>query len=121
MSAELALDLRLEGDRDLLFQAITNLLDNAIKYSKEEDVIEVHVTATDGEAAIEVRDRGRGLGGGSPGDMRKRFERGRNVDDVVGSGLGLAIAGEVAAVYGGALELVEREGGGACARFSMPC
>ncbi len=112
--------IEIQADRLLVETVVRNLVDNAIKYSNEDDTIEVHVTATDAEAVIEVRDRGRGLGGCPPGDMGKRFERGPNVEDVVGSGLGLAIAGEVAAVYGGDLDLVERTGGGACARFSMP-
>ncbi|MGV6847339.1 MAG: sensor histidine kinase [Marinibacterium sp.] len=112
--------IEIRADRLLVETVIRNLLDNAIKYSGEDDSIEVHVTATDKEATVEVRDRGRGLGGSKPGDMGKRFERGSNVEDVVGSGLGLAISGEVAAVYGGKLDLVERSGGGACARFSIP-
>ncbi len=112
--------IEIRADRLLVETVIRNLVDNAIKYSNEDDKIEVHVTATDGEATVEVKDRGRGLGGSTPGDIGKRFERGSNVEDVVGSGLGLAIAGEVAAVYGGALDLVERKGGGVCARFSMP-
>lgn len=115
-----ALPVEIRADRLLVETVVRNLVDNAIKYSDEEGTIEVEVGADRGRATIEVRDRGRGLGGSRPAEIGKRFERGRNVGDVVGSGLGLAIVGEVAAVYGGTVELTERKGGGTCARFSMP-
>jgi two-component system sensor histidine kinase TctE len=82
--------------------------------------VSLEAVARDGEAVLTVADRGRGLGGADGASLAARFGRGGNVRDVVGSGLGLAMVTEVARAYGGAFTLDDREGGGACARFSLP-
>ncbi|GAB4382756.1 sensor histidine kinase [Albidovulum sp.] len=109
----------LRGDRALLEAALRNLIDNAIKYSPPDSAIEIAV-APGPPARIEVRDRGRGLGGGDRARLTQRFVRGPNAADVVGSGLGLTIVAEVAAAHGGRFEIEEREGGGTCARLILP-
>ncbi len=108
------------ADRLLIETVIRNLIDNAIKYSDELGKVDIRLNALDGQARIEVMDRGRGLGGLELGALGQRFERGGNVRDVIGSGLGLSIVSEVAQAYGGTLDLTDREGGGACACFSLP-
>lgn len=112
--------LTVTADRLLIETVIRNLIDNAVKYSGGDSIVDVTLARDGGAAVIAVADRGRGLGGESLDRLARRFERGRGADDVVGSGLGLSIVSEVADVYGGTLTLTDREGGGACARFSMP-
>lgn len=107
------------GDRALIEAALRNLIDNAIKYSPPETVIDLSLRSAD-MAVIEVSDRGRGLSGQAQGRLTKRFARGENAGDVIGSGLGLTIVDEVAAAHGGRFELSEREGGGTCARLCLP-
>ncbi|MCB2135601.1 MAG: sensor histidine kinase N-terminal domain-containing protein [Rhodobacteraceae bacterium] len=109
-----------QGDPPLLETALRNIIDNAIKYSPPETRIDLALAAADGEACIEVRDRGRGLSGQGQVRLAGRFQRGTNATDVIGSGLGLTIVEEVAAAHGGRFELTEREGGGACARLFLP-
>lgn len=109
----------IQGDRPLLESALRNLLDNAVKYSPPDTNIDIILTAG-AEAVIEVADRGRGLSGQGQAVLARRFARGTNAGDVVGSGLGLTIVEEVAAVHGGRFEIGEREGGGTCARLSLP-
>jgi len=108
-----------QGDRALLESALRNLVDNAIKYSPPDSEVDVTLTAG-GDAVIEVADRGRGLSGQGQATLARRFARGTNAGDVVGSGLGLTIVEEVAAIHDGRFELREREGGGTCARLSLP-
>lgn len=108
------------ADPVLLESVARNLIDNAVKYSADESSLTVAVMADGDEALLEVLDRGRGLGAFETRALGKRFVRGDNVHDVVGSGLGLAIVAEVARLYGGSLTVEEREGGGVCARFSLP-
>ncbi len=112
--------MRVVADRVLIETVIRNLLDNAIKYSREDGRIELTLAVADRLAALSVRDRGRGLSGAGLDQLKGRFKRGDNVGDVVGSGLGLAIVAEVAQAYSGQFELTEADGGGACARFSLP-
>jgi two-component system sensor histidine kinase TctE len=112
--------LRVTGDRLLIEAALRNLLDNAIKYSPPDSEVDVELSTSGGGAQVKVMDRGRGLGGATLADLSVRFRRGRNVSDIVGSGLGLTIVTEVAEASGGHFNLFEREGGGACAEFSLP-
>jgi two-component system sensor histidine kinase TctE len=112
--------LPVTGDRALLESAIRNILDNAVKYSPEDSDIEIALTRRDRRAVVTVADRGRGLSGQNPDRLTGRFRRGSNVADVVGSGLGLTIVDEVAIAHDGTFRLSDREGGGACAEFSLP-
>ncbi|MCB2127751.1 MAG: sensor histidine kinase N-terminal domain-containing protein [Rhodobacteraceae bacterium] len=108
-----------QGDRALIEAALRNLIDNAVKYSPPETTVELTLRR-DGAAVVEVADRGRGLGGQGTSRLTKRFARGENASDVIGSGLGLTIVSEVAAAHGGRFEIVDREGGGTCARLLLP-
>jgi two-component system sensor histidine kinase BaeS len=103
------------GDPDRLLQAISNLIENALRITPAGG--SVTVTARAGE--IEVRDTGPGL---APEDLPRAFERFylyeryRSERDV-GSGLGLAIVGELAARMGGDIAAENVDGGGA--RFTL--
>ncbi len=122
---EIELSLPGEGiglscDRLLIESALRNLVDNSIKYSPADGHVRVGLAESYGTATVTVSDTGRGLCGASAAELGKRFVRGPNVEDIVGSGLGLTIVREVAAAHGGAFEITDREGGGACARLSLP-
>jgi two-component system, OmpR family, sensor histidine kinase TctE len=108
------------GDRPLLETALRNILDNAVKYSPDETTVDLSLRQEGDQAVIVIADRGRGLSGEAQARLSRRFVRGENADDVVGSGLGLTIVEEVAAAHGGTFTLVERDGGGTCARLSLP-
>ena len=113
-------EVTVRGDRPLLEAALRNLLDNAVKYSPEETLIEFRLICAGGHAEVIVADRGRGLSGQGQAQLAKRFVRGTNAGDVIGSGLGLTIVDEVATAHGGTFTLADREGGGTCARLSLP-
>jgi two-component system osmolarity sensor histidine kinase EnvZ len=100
-------------------RAITNLIDNAIRYSAEPVEIETRV---EGETAIiEVRDRGPGIPAAEVERMKRPFTRLEEArSGAGGSGLGLAIVDRVARLHGGSLELLPRNGGGLIARISIP-
>lgn len=120
----LALDLdpvlAADGDAVLVEAALRNIIDNAIKYSPAESLVEIRARAEGGLAQISVRDRGRGLGEAAPDRLKRRFRRGSNVADVAGSGLGLTIVEEAATAMGGRFTLTPRDGGGTCASLSLP-
>ena len=108
------------ADRELLSHAIYNLLDNALKYSPEEQLVEVRLREDGTMATIEVADAGSGI---DPEDLPHVLEelyRGDRTQGVEGSGLGLALANRVAAAHGGQLDVRSRPGEGTVATLRLP-
>lgn len=103
-----------KGDAILLQNAVRNLLDNALKYSPSESVVDIHVTCTP-NVEIRVCDSGKGFPKGELDTLAMRFKRGMNAEGTIGSGLGLTIAMDVAVAHNGTLRLSNQAEGGACA------
>jgi signal transduction histidine kinase len=98
------------GDRDLLFDAIANLVDNAIKHGREEGRVTVEVTHN-GSAVISVADDGPGIPDNELQNVFKRFyrlERGRRTP---GNGLGLSLVAAVARLHGARIEMEDQSPG----------
>jgi signal transduction histidine kinase len=93
------------GDRDLLFQAISNLLDNAIKFSPEGSRIAVRSSDEADAAVIEITDSGIGIPDGLKDDVTKRFFRVDESRSTPGFGLGLAMVAAIVKRHGGQLSL----------------
>ena len=99
-------------------RAISNLIDNALRYSSTP--IEIEARQEGGFAVIEVRDRGPGIPASEAERMKRPFTRLEAArSDAGGSGLGLAIVDRVARMHGGRLDLLPREGGGLVARLIL--
>lgn len=113
--------VEIEADEVRMDQVITNLVDNALKYSGDSDPIEVRVGPADGGAVVEVRDEGIGVDAVQRSHLFEPFARGDNVQHVAGMGLGLFIAHQIVAEHGGELSVKAREGGrGTLARVWLP-
>ncbi len=103
--------ITLQGDRDLLFQALVNLIDNAIKFSSKDGSVEISL-AKDGETAvISVADRGPGIPADKRDEVLQRFTRLEQSRSTAGSGLGLSLVQAVAQLHDGALVLSDNEPG----------
>ena len=99
-------------------RAISNLIDNAIRYT--DGPIEIQLLRTAALAIVEVRDRGPGIPEGETERMKRPFTRLEQARSGAGSsGLGLAIVDRVARMHGGGLELLARPGGGLVARLTL--
>lgn len=103
--------LRIRGDRTLLFQAVANLVDNALKYAGGGGAIVLTAGVRDGWEELCVADRGRGLAPGQRALAVQRFFRLDPSGTVPGYGLGLSIVRAIATLHGGAL-LLEDNGPG---------
>ena len=97
-----------------LDRAITNLVNNAIKFS--DGPVEVSVVA----GRVEVRDRGPGIAAADLDHLFDRFYRSEAARALPGSGLGLAIVRDMAESHGGSVFATNREGGGAVIGFVLP-
>ena len=93
------------GDRDMLQQAVANLLDNAVKFSPGGTVVRLSVQPVGGGVRIEVTDQGPGIPEADRARASERFFRGEAARSTPGSGLGLSLVQAVAQLHGGALEL----------------
>ena len=103
------------GIRPRIARAVTNLLDNAGKWSPAGGVVEVTVRA--GE--VSVRDHGPGVAPEDAPRVFDRFWRAPNARSLPGSGLGLSIVKDVAESHGGSVTLEHANGGGARFRLRL--
>jgi two-component system sensor histidine kinase MprB len=104
-----------QGVPERLDRAVTNLLDNAVKWSGPGQVVEVTVAS----AGVTVRDHGPGIDRADLPFVFDRFYRAPAARAVPGSGLGLAIVRQVAEAHGGTVRADVAEGGGAVLRVSF--
>ncbi len=102
---------QLRGDRNLLFQALCNLIDNAIKYSPSGSQILLEATQVAHDVSISVADRGPGIPEAERSKVLDRFYRSANVTGVPGSGLGLSLVNAIARHHGGHLVLTDNNPG----------
>jgi signal transduction histidine kinase len=110
-------DLPVHGSRELLGQAMANLLDNALKYGAQaaasgvSPAIAVSARRLDGEAEIVVADRGPGIPEAERSHVLERFVRLETARSRPGFGLGLSLAAAVARLHGGRLRLEDNAPG----------
>jgi two-component system sensor histidine kinase MprB len=100
----------------LLERAVSNLVENALKFSPDDSAIEVAVEGSN----VEILDRGTGI---VPEDLPRvfdRFYRATTARTLPGSGLGLAIVQQIARLHDGVITLRPRLGGGTVARLELP-
>jgi signal transduction histidine kinase len=99
------------GDRDLLFDAVANLVDNAIKHGRDAGRVTVAVRERDGAAVIAVADDGPGIPAGEWQHVLKRFYRLERSRHTPGNGLGLSLVAAVARLHGAEIEMLDNAPG----------
>ena len=95
------------GDRDLIQQALANLLDNAVKFSPPGAAVRLSARACPGGVQITVADQGPGIPEADRDRVTERFFRGETARHTPGSGLGLALVQAVAQLHGGSVQLTD--------------
>lgn len=96
LDSDVAPGIRVWGDRDLLFQAVTNLVDNAVKYTPPGGTVRVALTREASGARIRVADTGPGVDADDLPRITERFFRAPAQAAAAGQGLGLALVDAVA-------------------------
>ena len=114
-------DLPLVSLDDVLFeQVLSNLIENAHKYSPERLAIDVTAAVDGTHLRLEVADRGPGLPAGEESRVFEKFYRGPNTSGLPGAGLGLAICRGIVETHGGTLSAAPRAGGGTVFTIALP-
>jgi PAS domain S-box-containing protein len=88
------------GDRDLLFEAVTNLVDNAVKFSPEGGRVQLALLHQEGETVIRVSDTGPGIPEIEREAVTQRFYRSDKSRNIKGLGLGLSMVAAIVKLHG---------------------
>jgi len=110
------------GDREQLEQVVSNLLDNAVKFSRTGGRVQLRL-GTDGDSAVVVcADDGIGIPAVEKDQLGTRFFRASNATAkaVQGTGLGLAIVRRILDQHGGTINIESVEGSGTTAEIRIP-
>ena len=94
-----------DADGELLFEAIGNLVDNAIKFTPAGGAVAIELIRASERWCVIVRDTGPGIAQADRAAVLRRFYRGQHTDDVAGSGLGLSIVAAIAHLHRAELTL----------------
>jgi signal transduction histidine kinase len=116
LTADIAPGLIVQGNRELIGQALTNLIDNAIKYAGGhvgKKTLVVRLEAQEDGIVLSVADNGPGVPAEKRGEVTKRFVRLDESRSKPGTGLGLSLVEAVMELHGGSLRLSDTDPGNA--------
>lgn len=109
-----------QGDRDLLFLAVYNLLDNALKYTQPGDTIELRAREDGRVVIVEVADTGPGISNEEMPHVWNELYRGQGANGIPGSGLGLPLVKAIIERHKGQVNLHSRAGQGTLVTLHLP-
>jgi signal transduction histidine kinase len=95
----------LRGDRNLLFQAYANLLDNALKFTPENGQITISLIQKDNQTHVEISDTGKGIPESDKDKIFNRLYRGEQNRNSSGAGLGLSLVRAVIKLHNGGIKV----------------
>jgi signal transduction histidine kinase len=104
-------EVKVTGDRDLIFDAIANLVDNAIKHGRAGGQVVVSCETIDGTPVVSVADDGPGIPAGEYAHVFKRFYRLERSRYAPGNGLGLSLVAAIARLHAARIEMLDNAPG----------
>lgn len=111
LRVEVAHRHNVRGDRDLLLEAVANLVDNAIKFTPEGGRVDIELLRGDGETIIRVTDSGSGISEQEREAVLRRFYRSDKIRSTPGVGLGLNLVAAIVKLHGFRLAIHPGQGG----------
>lgn len=122
ISCEISPALMLKADRERIQQVLVNLIDNAVKFNKENGFVKIYAQDSDGRIKVAVEDSGQGI---PEKDLSRIFERFYRVDkarsrELGGTGLGLSIVKNIIELHEGSVGVESTEGLGSKIFFLLP-
>jgi two-component system OmpR family sensor kinase len=110
----------IRGDWDLIFLAVYNVLENALKFTQAGDTVELRAREADEQVVIEIADTGPGISASDMPYVWEELYRGQGARSVAGSGLGLALVKAIVERHGGGVGLDSRAGQGTVVTLRLP-
>lgn len=107
-------------DKKILETILINLLDNAIKYSPNGDMVELKLSRKNNKVIFQIQDQGIGITDEDQNRLFEPFHRGCNVDDIPGTGLGLSIVKTLIDLHKGEVEVESEVGVGTTFTVILP-
>ena len=106
------------GDRNRLRQVFFNVIDNALKYSSSDSIVNITAGADEEKIVITVEDHGCGISAEDLPKVKQKFYKANQT--VRGSGIGLAVADEIMKLHHGTLDIDSTEGVGTTVTIQLP-
>ena len=100
----------MRGDRDLLIEAVANLVDNAVKFTPAGGKVEIELFRANGETIVRVKDTGCGISEKERDAVLRRFYRSDKMRHTVGFGLGLNLVTAIVNLHGFRFNIVPGSG-----------
>ena len=110
----------IKADQSLLRIALSNLIDNGLKFSPTSRPVEIQVGSQGSEAVIRVIDRGMGIGAEDQSRIFEKYFRAASVKGMHGTGLGLHIVRRIIDLHGGAIHMASQPGTGTTFSVHLP-
>ncbi|MGY3291971.1 signal transduction histidine kinase [Bradyrhizobium sp. LM3.6] len=104
-------DVQVWGDRDLLFEAVANLVDNAVKFTPSGGRVELALETEEDTALVRIRDTGPGISEQEREAVLRRFYRSEKMRNTPGVGLGLSLVAAIVKLHGFRLIIGPAPGG----------
>src|SRR5882672_1661957 len=111
-------ELNVYGDRDLLIEAVANLVDNAIKFTPAGGRVEIGLMRSDDETIVRVKDTGSGISEHERDAVLRRFYRSDRIRQTSGLGLGLNLVAAIVKLHG--FRFTIRPGAGCIVEIACP-
>ncbi len=112
--------IELHSDKNVLRHILSNLVDNALKYSPTGEQVGVTLKVTADRAVLRIRDHGIGIPKHELASVFSNFQRGSNVGKIQGTGLGLPLVKQCVTAIGGTIALASQLGEGTTVTVELP-
>jgi signal transduction histidine kinase len=110
MTVSIDADVIVRGDRDLLFEAVANLLDNAVKFTPAGSSVALRLSSTETEQFFQISDTGPGVADEERDLLVQRFYRSDRSRHTKGIGLGLTLVAAIVKLHGFRFDILPSEG-----------
>lgn len=108
--ATVGTDVTITGNRDRLNEAFLNIMENGLKYNRENGFLNISATADGGNAVVSIKDTGVGIKESDRERIFDRFYRSDTSRSLEGTGLGLSIAKMIIEAHGGCITVESEHG-----------